>query len=305
MSADLDFIRIECEVSVDLSVQLAAAIYRELRNFESHFKSTCCQTPHPHCSTNCYCQTSCPYPDVFNQGLSPDPAIVRLHQKPSLPFSFYIDGSDGNVSKCNVGLVIIGWAVNFVEIFHTALLGLIKASLFCVPHCGKVILRTYCLDYKDVRHEILHSEAVADCVILLSARHVLQNAVHSECVRLELKSPLRLSDSGSIARRFDFSTFFRSQLRRCSSFYAYYGGGEMDLDFSSLSAAAQYVAILDNKIHYTQPSWSSRMNKAGLTGVVECVGLIEQMYSLLLLGSYFNAGKGATFGAGFHRLEVF
>jgi len=28
------------------------------------------------------------------------------------------------------------------------------------------------------------------------------------------------------------------------------------------------------------------------------------MFSLLLLGSYFNAGKGATYGLGFYQLEA-
>jgi hypothetical protein len=103
---------------------------------------------------------------------------------------------------------------------------------------------------------------------------------------------------------FDFSLFFRSQLRRCSSLCAYYGTGEMELDYANLSRAAHNVTVLEDEILYTRPLWAPRRGKAGLIGSVECSGLVEPMYSLLLLGSYFNAGKGAAYGSGFYTVEV-
>ena len=69
-------------------------------------------------------------------------------------------------------------------------------------------------------------------------------------------------------------------------------------------AYSQNVTALDNSIKYIQPSWSGKLNRAGLTGTVECVGLVDPMIPLLILGSYFNAGKGASYGSGFHQIEV-
>jgi CRISPR-associated endoribonuclease Cas6 len=300
---DLDFVRIECEIIADIPAQLAAALYDTLQNFEAQFKASCCPTLQEPC-TSCSEHVGCPYRIVFDQGLSSDPEIVRLHQKPSLPFSLYISGIDGNSSSCTVGVVVIGSAVNYIGFFHTALLRMVEAGVCTLLPPAKFTMRSYSLDYQGVRHEIRRAAPLTESVILLSGQHILQNTVHSDSVRLLLKSPLRLLSNGSIAHRFDFGLFFRTQLRRCSSLCAYYGAGELDLDFARLSESAKNVAVFDDKTYYTQPSWSKRLNRAGLTGTAECAGLVEPMFSLLLLGSFFNAGKGASIGSGFHQLEV-
>ena len=301
---DLDFVRIECEISADHPVPLTAALYNSLRNFEEQFKASCCLKGLELCSS-CTMQDDCPYRIVFDQTLSSDPEIVRLHQKPSLPFSLYISGMDGNTSTCTAGMVVIGTALNHLANFHTALLRMVEAAVGTVLVPAAYTLRSYSLDYQGLRHEIIPAAPLPEGVILLSGQHIMQNTVHSDSVKLNLISPLRLLSNGSIAHRFDFGTFFRSQLRRCSSICSYYGTGELELDFAHLSEAAQKVAVLDDKTRYTQPTWTKRHNRAGLTGTAECTGLIEPMFSLLLLGSFFNAGKGAAFGCGFHQLEVF
>ncbi len=300
---DLDFVRIECEIVADAPAQLTAALYNALRNLEAQFKASCCPTAQEPCIF-CSPHDECPYRIVFGQQLSSDPEIVRLHQKPALPFSLYISGIDGKVSSCTVGLVIIGTAVNYIDLFHTALIRLVEAGVCTVLPPALFTLYSYSLDYQSVRHEIRPAALLTESVILLSGQHIIQNSVHSDTVRLSLRSPLRLLSNGSIAHRFDFATFLRSQLRRCSSLCAYYGVGELDLDFVRLSEAAQNVAVLEDGIHYTQPSWSRQQNRAGLTGSAECAGLVEPMFPLLLLGSYFNAGKGASFGSGYHQIEA-
>lgn len=301
---DLDLVRIECEISSDIPAPLAAALNNSVRNFEEQFKTSCCLTPQEPC-TSCVNQAGCPYRIIFNQALSSDPEIVRLHQKPSLPFSLYIREIGGNILSCTAGVVVIGTAVNFLEYFHTALLRMVEGAVCTVLSHATYTLRTFSLDYQGIRHEITPSASLHESAILLSGRHILQNSVYSDSARLCLISPLRLLSNGSIAHRFDFSIFFRSQLRRCSSICSYYGTGELDLDFVLLSEAALKVAVFDDKIRYSQPPWTKRLNRAGLTGTAECSGLIEPMLSLMLLGSFFNAGKGAAYGSGFYQLEVF
>lgn len=296
---ELDFVRIECEIMAAVNAQLSAALYNALRDFEQHFRAASCPEGKGSCDS-CNSHGTCPYRIVFEQRLSSDPEIVRRHQKPPLPFSLYVQGAGAGKSSYTVGLVVIGSALNHIELFHIALVRMVDAVMSDNLYPSKYEVRTYSLDYQGCRQKITHS---VDAV-LLSAQHVLQNTVHSDAVRLNLKSPLRLLNNGVIAHQFDFAMFFRSQLRRCSSLSAYYGAGELDLDFTGLSGSAQNVAVFNNRIHYTQPSWSKHLNMAGLVGTVECVGLAEPMFSLLLLGSYFNAGKGATYGLGFHQLEV-
>lgn len=301
---ELDFVRVECEIIADSSAQLIAVLYNALRNFESQFKALCCcHTMQKSCSS-CALYDDCPYRIVFGQRLSSDAGIVRLHQKPSLPFSLYISMIDGNVSTSVVGMVVIGIAVNFIGFFHAALLQMVEVSVRTILHPMDFTLRSYSLDYQGVRHLIADQASLPESVILLSGQQILLNSIHSESVLLNLKSPLCLLCNGSIAHRFDFAMFLRSQLRRCSSLYAYYGTGKLDLDFVRLSESAQNVAVINDKTLYSQPLWSKRLNRGGLTGTVECTGLVEPMLSLLILGSYFNAGKGATFGSGFHTLEL-
>lgn len=300
---DLDFVRIECEIISELPAQLAASLYEMLLNYEAQFKASCCQSQQLHC-ISCSHLIGCPYRIVFDQRLSSDPEVVRRHQKPSLPFALNINVVDGNRDTCVVGLVVIGSAINYFDFFYTALLRTVEAAVYSVNPSAKYTLHAYSLDYQGVRHEITPSAALSESVILLSGQHILQNTMHSDSVKLALKSPLRMLSNGSIVHRFDFGMFFRSQLRRCSSLCAYYGAGKLDLDYAQLSVAAQNVAVFDDKILYTQPSGSKRLNRAGLTGTAECAGLVEPMFSLLLLGSYFNAGKGAAFGSGLYRLEV-
>ncbi|MDD2737094.1 MAG: CRISPR system precrRNA processing endoribonuclease RAMP protein Cas6 [Desulfuromonadaceae bacterium] len=302
---DLDFVRIECEVTSDIAAQLTVLLYDGLRNFDVHFKTSSCLTLHEVCPS-CREHDVCPYWMVFSQKLSSDPEIVRLHQKPPLPFALYINEKVSLLSTdtVTVGLVIIGTAVNHVEHFHTALLGMVERTVCSVNNPAPYALQSYSLDYQGVRHGLLPGTLLPDNVILFSGHHILHDSVHSDSIRISLKSPLRLLCHGATIHLFDFAPFFRSQMRRCSSFCAYYGSGKLDLDFGQLSARAQNVTVFDDQIRYSQPRWSKRQNKAGLIGSAECSGLVEPMSALLFLGSYFNAGKGATFGSGQYEIEV-
>lgn len=299
----LDFVRIECEIIVNIPFQLTSSLYDSLRTFEAHFRTVCCPTAQKSC-ISCAKSFGCPYRIIFAQQLSPDPEIVRLHQKPSLPFSLYISEMSINTLSFTVGMVIIGSAVNYAEFFHSALLNMVEECASSVLPSSTYTLHFYSLDYQNARHGISNAAPIPEGVITLSGQHILQNTVHSDAVRLSLISPLRLLSNGSLAHSFDFGTFFRSQMRRCSSICSYYGSGELELDFALLSEAAQKVAVSDDKTRYSQTQWAKRLNRGGLTGSVECSGLIEPMSSLLLLGSFFNAGKGAAFGSGFHQIEV-
>ncbi|MDD2851740.1 MAG: CRISPR system precrRNA processing endoribonuclease RAMP protein Cas6 [Desulfuromonadaceae bacterium] len=300
---DLDFVRIECKPVSAVSDRVGTQLHHALRGFEAYFKKSCCVNGQDSCAVCCR-NADCPYIDVFARQLSSDPEVVRLHQKPSLPFSLYVDTADGDMSAVAIGIVIVGRAVNYVEIFHAALCALVKEYIASLHPEADCHLTSYILDHQAVRHEIVGTRPVSESVILLSGHHILCHSTHSDHVRVTFASPLRLMAGGSVARCFDFALFFRSQLRRCSSLCAYYGTGKLDLDFPRLSHAARNVSVLENSICYNQQKYLEQTGMAGLLGVAECTGLIEPMYALLLLGSYFNAGKGAAFGCGQYEIEV-
>lgn len=302
---ELDFVRIECEVTTDSAIQLTARFYDDMRSFEANFKTSSCTTLNGIC-LSCSEHEMCPYLIVFSQKLSTDPEIVRLHQKPPLPFSLYISDIDSNLSTdtITIGMVVIGTAVNYIEHFYTALVNMVEASVDSVHNCERCDFRFFSLDYQGFMHEMPRGTSLHESLIILSGQNILHDAPHSDSIRIFLKSPLRLLCNGSIIHLFDFAAFFRSQMRRCSSLCGYYGSGELDIDFVQLSDLAQNIALFDNQIRFSQPRWSKHRNKAGLIGTAECSGLVGSMSSLLLLGSCFNAGKGATFGFGFYEIEA-
>lgn len=300
---NLDFVRIEYDITVTSPIPLATLFYDALRSFEAHFKAVCCTMACESCA-DCPKDAECPYRIVFAQQLSPDPEVVKSHQKPSLPFSLAVDVLHAHVACSTIGMTIVGSALNHVDVFHCALKRLIQLCLGVAGLSAPPISRTFTLDYQGNRQEISDDDFPSKSMILLSSRHILLNTVHSDQVTLLFKTPLRLTQNGMIMHHFDFAAFFRSQLRRCSSLYAYYGTGKLVLDYPGLSLAAQNIAVLEDEMQYTRPPCSLRHGKAGLMGRVECSGLVEPMFSLLLLGSYLNAGKGAAFGSGFYAIEV-
>jgi hypothetical protein len=194
----------------------------------------------------------------------------------------------------------MGNAIRYLSAFLTAV-NLMTASVGENIEVDVDVTGTWCSDYQGARHEL---NAVSQSPVLLSALEILDSTLHSDPIRICLESPLRLLRGGSIAHFLDFSNLLRSQLRRCSSLFAYYGEGELEMDYVFMSGEASKVNSVGNDFKFTKPEWSQRASFAGLLGEGKFSDLPYGMLPLLKLGSYFNAGKGAAFGMGVYRLEV-
>lgn len=300
---DLNFVQLVFDVESNNPDMHAACFYQALRSFDIYFRQSCCRYGSKTCHA-CKEPSVCPYPDVFSQKLSADPDVVRRHQKPPLPFAFKIRQLPDNGSCLKISLVAVGNAVNHLPVFIAAVHRLIKSTYEKCHGASADITGTYCLDYQSVRHELETSSKDPLNLILLSCLEIMNNTADSVDIRLILESPLRLVSAGSIVHSMNFSVFFRSQLRRCSSLFAYYGDGELEIDYSGLSTAAIHVSCLNDGIKYVQPYWSQRPNCAGLIGLSDFGGVSSGILPLLTLGSYLNAGKGASFGMGAYRIEA-
>jgi len=199
-----------------------------------------------------------------------------------------------------IAVVIAGNAIQHVTLFLRA----INLMLFSVSeYLSKdiAVAGTWCLDYQGVRHEF---NTASRQLVLLSGLEILQAPQHFDAVKIYLDSPLRLMCGGSVAHSFNFGDLLRSQLRRCSSLFAYYGEGELELDFIYMSKEAEKATPLGNDFRFMKPYWAQRHSLAGMSGAGEFTDLADGMLPLLTLGSYFNAGKGAAYGMGVYRLEM-
>lgn len=300
---DLNLVKLVYSLKTNNADAEEGFIYKALRRFDVFFRRSFCRFAFDSCKA-CKVETACPYRDVFSQTLSTDPDVVRRHQKPPLPFSFKINRMDIDSSSLELAIVMVGNAINYLSIFHSAIFQLIDSiSDKCVDSVP-VITGIYSLDYQSGRHEIDFATPDNLNLIVLSSREVMENTVVTESIRLVLTSPLRLLSAKSLLHGFDFNVFMRSQLRRCSSLFAYYGDGELDIDYAGLSSASDRVICSKNSIRYSQPSWSQSSGNAGLLGTSEFRCLTPGMLPVLTLGSYFNSGKGAASGMGAYRIEV-
>lgn len=298
---DLNLVRLIFEVETKNSD--VAAFYQALRRFEQLFRQNCCANLRDACIA-CNEKYSCPYRAVFAQDLSSDPDVVRRHQKPPLPFSFKLKQVPNDESSLEISLLVAGKAINHLDVFIRSVLQMVE-TMPAQNHGNVPCIRgVYCLDYQMLRHKLDLSSYASRNVIVLSSLDIMENPVGAETIRLVIESPLRQLCGGSELRRFDFSVFLRSQMRRCSSLFAYYGDGELDMDFAGVSGEAGLVKCLDDGIRYSQPPWSQRPNHAGLLGASRFAGVTPGIRSFLTLGAYINAGKLASFGFGAYVMEV-
>jgi len=297
---NMNLVQIVFEVTSDEQVTLLPHLYDAVRRFDNFFKSVTCYQKSPQCNLCKENDQPCPYRAVFGQVLSNDPDVLRRHQKPPLPFSFKFRYIDHSNSSLELELVIMGNAIRHLSAFVSAVY-LMTKSVGKNIEVDVDVTGTWCRDYQGERHEL---NSVSQSPVLLSAMEILESTLHSDPIRICLESPLRLLRGGSVAHFFDFAIMLRSQLRRCSSLFAYYGEGELEMDYVFMSEGASKVNSFGNDFKFMKPEWSQRADLAGLLGEGEFRDLAYGMQPLLKLGSYFNAGKGAAFGMGVYRVEV-
>ncbi|MDD5284313.1 MAG: CRISPR system precrRNA processing endoribonuclease RAMP protein Cas6 [Desulfuromonadaceae bacterium] len=296
---DLNLVHIVFEVTTYDPVSLLPHMYVALRRFDGYFKSASCFHDDFQCNLCKEQADSCPYRSVFDQLLSTDPVVLRRHQKPPLPYAFKISEISDTGSSIELCLSIAGNAMQHLSIFRDSI-KLMISSVASNSIVDASVTGTWCLDYQGSRHEF---NTASHSLVLLSAQDIIKAAPNSDALRIYLESPLRLLCGGTIAHFFDFRALLRSQLRRCSSFFAYYGEGELELDYVHISEAAERVVPIGNGFSFKKPDWSERASLAGMLGVGEFRELTDGMQAVLKLGSYLNAGKGAAYGMGVYRIE--
>jgi hypothetical protein len=295
----MNLVRIVFEVSACDRVSLLPQMYEAVRGFDKYFKRVSCSQNDFSCHICIEQAEYCPYLSVFGQVLSTDPDVVRRHQKPPLPFAFKIIETEQTTECIELGLVIAGKAIHHVSLFQSAV-KLMIASVAENRGVDATVSGTWCLDYQGGRQEL---NAASYQLLLLSGLEIIQASQHSKAVKIYLDSPLRLLSGGSIANAFDFGLLLRSQMRRCSSLFAYYGEGELELDYVFLSQEAAKVTSPGNAFNFSKPQWALHARLGGILGAGDFTGLADGMFPLLRLGSYLNAGKGAAYGLGAYRIE--
>lgn len=234
--------------------------------------------------------SDCAFADDFGQQLSSDPAVIKRHQKPSLPFILHpplLPTKALSGTRVELSLVLLGNAVTRIDLYLRSLRRLLAEGAVR----GVVEEVTY----------VDASEGRSREAVIVPAADFLAQPLTEGPLLLHLRTPLRLVHEGMSVREFSFPLFMRTLLRRVSSLAGYYGVGESDADFRMLSRQANEVLVGRPSFRVERWKGSSRME--GLTGGCLISGPIADLYPFLRLGELLNVGKGAPFGFGSYTLS--
>jgi hypothetical protein len=247
---------------------------------------------------------ACPWFPLFGQPLSSDPATVKRHQKPPLPFVFDIPllaPGRADASDAEIGLTLVGNAVPCADRFIVAVTRMLEGvsggsgpavSLDCVAS------GTLSGDRAPVKPS--KGGDVLGNLRVLSAQDVGGGTTGSGgSVNLQLLTPLRLFHEGKLQRRLDGSVFLRGLIRRVSSLAAMYGETEMEDDFRWLAEQSRAVRLRDTGFQYDD---GGAQSFAGVMGKGSFEGDLDPFLPYLYIGEYLHAGKGASWGFGRYRL---
>jgi len=130
----------------------------------------------------------------------------------------------------------------------------------------------------------------------------------TDSIRLEMITPLRLLRQGRPLFKGSFLDIFPFLLRRVTALLAGYSGFELFADPVYLISLADRVKTLENRLYWED--WrplkkeQGGQNLGGLLGHLDLAGEeLAELLWILQLGTLFNFGKGAPYGAGQYRLN--
>jgi hypothetical protein len=271
--------------------------------FREAFRVTVCRS-HGECSC-CSEQRECPFQAVFGQDLSADPDALKRHQKPPLPFLFHIPllpGTGSDERDLELGLVIIGTAMNYLPEFFSAMMGLFSGDAR-TEYPSAEIVRVESEGCSGFRSLIAleRGSASPDGLSTISADDLIAlNTLPSDQLGLRVLTPLRVQQEGHFLRSFSFSPFVRTLLRRVSSLAYYYYGSALEMDFSRLARISETISVLGSNMQWV--TWINGPLE-GVVGSGILCGDLTDFHPALLLGEYLSCGKGAAYGLG--RYELF
>lgn len=243
---------------------------------------------------------SCPYHTAFGQELSPNPDLVRRHQKPPPPFAWLLPPPDqpaeDGAAPCT--LVLVGRAAAHLPGHLRAL-----ARLFQSPSQTGYLLHSCAipgLAGEVVPISRLEQGEPTGLPLVTWADLVREAGEPPPLVTVETVTPMRLMTAGRPATVFEPSLFLRQLMRRCSALVECYGEELLDTDFRRLADQSLRVTVLEEKLHRHR----SGTPFPGLAGSFTLAGELEDFWPWLVLGQWVNVGKGAAFGCGRFRLVV-
>ena len=220
---DCNFIDLEIHVRTANRAQLALSLLFMGAVYSNACRIAVCTHPDRAC-TACFDRSECFWRRVFGQELSTDPAALKRHQKPPLPFVFSflqcsIPPDTPGILVC--GLVVVGCAISCLGMLLKGFSSLLDGD--SCPVQAEVV-HLFTRDYQGTPTALVTCDqagTATNLTVLSSAGLLESHAWNSDHCTLRLLSPLKLRFADRLLRRFDFSLFARSLMRRVSALVYY------------------------------------------------------------------------------------
>lgn len=247
--------------------------------------------------------------------LPEDPVVLRQTQKPAPALIFYPDISQMGLiepkQRIVLPVLLIGPAIQQLRAFTKLLAELGQQGLF--KGSGHYFIEAIETENASGVRSMLWSHGEGDVELFPPVTDLAwwleqQKPLVQNC-RMEVMTPLRLMHQGRPLFNADFSALFPFILRRVSALLSLYAQVELNQDANYFITLAQQITTVKNCLQWKD--WRKLKNHrggqhlGGLMGYLDLSGsTLTDLSWILQLGSLFNIGKGAAFGAGQYSLLV-
>ena len=245
--------------------------------------------------------------------LSADPVVLRQVQKPAPALVMSPDIKYYGLIEPKQQLVLpvlfIGSGVRGIIPFVTLLQQLEKQGLY---H-GSGTFRLVDIDVEDGSGSRSHFWTADNSLFELTppvsnlAWWLERQSPLTDHVDFEVISPIRALHKGKPQFKAHFSAIFPLILRRVSALIGAHAGVDLVDDPGYFFDLASQVKSIGKPLSWKDwralKSQRNTQNLGGLMGTLRLEGIaLEELWWLLHLGSLFNIGKGAAYGAGQYRM---
>jgi len=248
---------------------------------------------------------------LLQPDLSDDPVLLRQIQKPPPAVVFSPDSSQHGLFEPQQRIVLpvlfIGCGIKTIDPFICLLQHLGGQGLY--HDSGQFVLEgVEAEDGSGLRSMLWFAgKSLTPPVSHLSWWLERQPSL-GDSVELEIVTPLRLLRQRKPLFKVDFADIFPYLLRRVTALLASYGGFELVADSGRLIALAKQAKLSENCLVWndwrTLKYEDGGQNLGGLQGHFRVSGdELTELLWILQLGSLFNFGKGAAYGAGQYCLN--
>ena len=251
---------------------------------------------------------------LLQPDFSADPVLRRQVQKPPPAVVFSPESTQHGLFEPQQRMVLpvlfIGSAINTIDPFISLLQQLGRQGLY--HNAGQFVVEGVEAEDGSGLRSMLWFDGksappLAPPVNYLSWWLERQPGLTSS-MELEFVSPLRLLRQGRPLFKADFSVIFPHLLRRVTALLASYSDFDLIDQPGHLIALAKRVRLLKNGLDWsdwrTLKQVDGGQNLGGLLGCLSIAGdELTELLWILQLGTLFNFGKGAAYGAGQYRLN--